>query len=88
MLEWIVNTLDALGYLGILLLMLLENVFFPLPSEIIMPLAGFMVSQGKLSFVGTVITGTIGSVIGTLPLYYLGRLVSEEKLKVWARFFQ
>lgn len=51
MLEWIVNTMDALGYLGILLLMFLENVFFPLPSEIIMPLAGFMVSQGKLSFV-------------------------------------
>ncbi len=49
-----------------------------------MPLAGFMASQGKFSFAGVVIAGTLGSVLGALPPYYLGRSVDEERLKSWA----
>jgi membrane protein DedA with SNARE-associated domain len=64
--------------------MFLENVFPPLPSELIMPLAGFTASQGELTLIGVIIAGTIGSVVGALPLYYLGRFVGEEKLKQWA----
>ncbi len=84
MLDWIKNLMESLGYVGVAVLMFLENVFPPLPSELIMPLAGFTASQGKLTLIGVIIAGTIGSVVGALPLYYLGRIVGEEKLKQWA----
>lgn len=73
MLEQIINTIDALGYLGIALLMALENIFPPIPSELIMPLAGFAVTRGKLDFFLVVIAGTIGTVLGATPWYLLGR---------------
>jgi len=76
--------MQSLGYLGIGLLMFLENIFPPIPSELIMPLAGFTAAQGELSFAGAVTAGIAGSVLGQLPLYYLGRLAGEERLKRWA----
>ena len=84
MVEWIKNLMESLGYAGIVFLMFLENIFPPIPSELIMPLAGFTSTQGKLSFVGVVLAGALGSVLGAIPLYYLGRLVGEERLKEWA----
>lgn len=84
MAEWIKGFMESLGYLGIALLMFLENIFPPIPSELIMPLAGFTSAQGDLTFIGVVLAGTLGSVIGALPLYYLGRVVGEERLKQWA----
>ncbi|QFP77683.1 DedA family protein [Deinococcus sp. AJ005] len=84
MVEWIQNLMDSLGYLGIVLLMVLENVFPPIPSELILPSAGFAASRGDLSFLGVVLAGTLGSVLGTLPLYYIGRVFSEERLVAWA----
>ena len=73
MLEQIISTINALGYIGIALLMALENIFPPIPSELIMPLAGFTVSQGKLDFLYVAIAGTIGSVLGATPWYFLGK---------------
>ncbi len=84
MIDWIQNLMDSLGYLGIVLLMILENVFPPIPSELILPSAGFAASRGDLSFLGVVLAGTLGSVIGTLPLYYIGRVFNEERLVAWA----
>ncbi|MFK7601013.1 DedA family protein [Deinococcus sp. SM5_A1] len=86
MVDWIQNLMDSLGYLGIVLLMVLEleNVFPPLPSELILPSAGFTASRGDLNFLGVVLAATLGSVIGTLPLYYVGRVFSEERLVGWA----
>ena len=84
MAKWAMDMISSTGYLGIVLLMFVENVFPPIPSEIIMPLAGYMVAQDKLSLVGIVIAGTCGSVIGALPLYYLGRRMGEERLKEFA----
>lgn len=81
MTKYITDILGSMGYFGIVLLMFLENIFPPIPSEFIMPLAGFMVTQGKFSFVGVVIAGIIGSMLGTLPFYYLGRRMDEESLK-------
>lgn len=83
MLDWITNTITSLGYIGIALLMLLENIFPPLPSEVIMPLAGFTVQQGKLTLPLVILAGTIGSVLGALPWYYLGKLVGEKRLRQW-----
>jgi membrane protein DedA with SNARE-associated domain len=64
--------------------MVIENVFTPIPSEVIMPLAGFMTLQNELSFVGVVIAGAAGSVIGNLALYYVGKKIGGERLKRWA----
>lgn len=64
---WVIDLIRSTGYFGIVLLMFVENVFPPIPSEVIMPLAGFMVSQGKLSLAGIVLAGTIGSVLGHFP---------------------
>lgn len=64
MFESVINTINSLGYVGIALLMALENLLPPIPSEVIMPLAGFAVTQGKMNFVFVVIAGTIGSVLG------------------------
>lgn len=80
MLDWIQRAMEVLGYPGIVLLMFLENVFPPLPSELIMPLAGFTASQGRLSYPGVVLAGTAGNILGALPLYALGRTVGERRL--------
>ena len=71
------------GYLGIFAAMVLENVVPPIPSEVIMPLAGFYVGQGQLNFVGVVLAGLLGTVVGALPWYGLGRLVNERRLGGW-----
>ena len=81
MASWVISFITSAGLGGIILLMFLENVFPPIPSEIIMPLAGYLSTQGKMSFFGIVIAGTIGSVLGALPLYYLGRAFGERRLK-------
>jgi len=60
--------------------MFLENIVPPIPSEIIMPLGGYFVYQGNLNFYILVIFGLIGTVLGTLPWYYLGRFLNENKL--------
>lgn len=84
MAEWVQNVMDSLGYAGILLLMIVENLFPPIPSEVILPSAGFAASRGSLNVVIVVVVATIGSVLGTLPLYYIGRAFGEEKLVAWA----
>jgi membrane protein DedA with SNARE-associated domain len=81
MLETIVNTVNSLGYLGIALLMGLENLIPPIPSELIMPLAGFTVNQGKLNFIWVIIAGTIGSVLGSTPWYFLGKYWGLKRTK-------
>ncbi len=83
MVEWITTTMNQLGYLGIGLLMFLENLFPPIPSELIMPLAGFTVAQGKMQMAPTIVAGVIGTVLGALPWYYAGSLLGEERLKQW-----
>ncbi len=78
--EWILMVMDKLGLIGVTLMMFLENVFPPIPSELIMPAAGFAAAIGELSLISVIIAGTIGSVLGALPLYYLGSRLDETKL--------
>ncbi len=73
--------MGSLGYLGIGLLMFAENLFPPIPSELIMPLAGFTVSQGKMNFALAVLAGVVGTIVGAIPWYYAGKLVGEQRLK-------
>lgn len=85
MADFITGIIETLGYPGIVLLMLVENVFPPIPSELVMPFAGMVASRGdKLNFWGVIASGTLGSVLGALPLYHVGRHIGEERLKDWA----
>ncbi|NJK50300.1 DedA family protein [Candidatus Gracilibacteria bacterium] len=81
MTEWITRTMESLGYIGIALLMFLENLFPPIPSELIMPLAGFTIAKGNMEFIPAILAGVIGTVLGAFPWYYIGKLVSEERLE-------
>ncbi len=71
----------TLGYPGILLLMLAENLFPPIPSEIVMPFAGFLVSAGDLHIAGVLLAGTLGSVLGGLIIYWLGVRLGKQRLQ-------
>lgn len=84
MAQWVMRMMVSAGAPGIALLMFIENVFPPIPSELIMPLAGYMVSREQLSMLAVLIAGTLGSVLGALPLYYAGRKMGERRLKEWA----
>ncbi|XWK89689.1 MAG: DedA family protein [Phormidium sp.] len=79
--EWILQIMTSLNYVGIGLLMFLENLFPPIPSELIMPLAGFTISQEKMEFFPAIFAGVLGTMLGALPWYYVGKLVGEENIK-------
>ena len=81
MLESIVNIVNSFGYVGIALLMALENIIPPIPSELIMPLAGFTVIQSDMNFFWIVVAGTIGSVLGATPWYFLGKYWGLKRTK-------
>ena len=71
---WIMSVISTMGYGGIVLLMAIESACIPLPSEIIMPFAGFLVSKGEMTLWGIALAGAIGCVVGSIPAYYLGML--------------
>jgi len=75
-----VETNSTIAYLTICFAMFLENIIPPIPSEIIMPLGGFFVYQQKLNFYILIFWGLLGTILGSLPWYYLGRLVNEKRL--------
>lgn len=78
--EWVLSIMAKFGYFGILFAMFAENVFPPIPSEVIMPAAGFAASKGDLNLLMVILAGTLGTVLGALPLYYLGRVFDKERL--------
>lgn len=78
--EWVLIIMEQFGLLGVTVMMFLENVFPPIPSELIMPAAGFAAAMGKMNLVLVIIAGTLGSVLGALPLYYLGTIFDEKRL--------
>ena len=84
MFDWVVSVIEGWGYPGVFLLMLAENLFPPIPSEVIMPLAGFLVGQGKMNLALTILAGTAGAVTGTSFWYFVGRAFGAERLKRWA----
>jgi len=83
--EFVTNVVERLGYVGLMLLVALENVFPPIPSEVILPLAGFNVFQGDFSFPLVLLFATLGSTIGALALYAIGAWVGEARLRSLVR---
>lgn len=83
--EWVQDVIASAGYPGLALVMVLENVFPPIPSEIILPLAGFMTVDGRFTVFGVTAVGTLGSVIGALALYGLGWWFDESRVRAVLR---
>lgn len=81
--NWITNIMEQFGYVGILLLIALENVFPPIPSEVILTFGGFMTTYTSLTVVGVIIAATVGSVLGAVILYGIGYLINVDKLEGW-----
>ncbi len=82
---WVLVIMAKFGYIGIVFAMFAENIFPPIPSELIMPAAGFAVARGDLNLILVILAGTLGSVLGALPLYYLGRLLNEDRLMAFTK---
>ena len=80
MFDLITSWMSTLGHLGVAVLMLAENVFPPIPSELVMPFAGYLSAQGELSLTLAIVAGTAGSVLGALLWYYIGIWIGEERL--------
>jgi membrane protein DedA with SNARE-associated domain len=81
MIDWAADFIDTIGLLGVAALVALENVFPPIPSELVLLLTGFNVSETRFGYVGAVVFATIGSVVGAYFLYGIGRLLSEDRLE-------
>nr|WP_286314319.1 DedA family protein [Mammaliicoccus lentus] len=79
--SWITSVMEQFGYFGIALLILVENVFPPIPSEVILTFGGFMTTKSELSIFGVVVASTIGSVGGAVILYWIGRILNVERLE-------
>jgi len=89
--NWIISVITEFGYAGLFLLMLLESVFPPIPSELIIPFAGFAAARGDLNFLGVILAATGGAVVGMIPWYLVGRLFGLERVRWmadrWGRWF-
>ena len=84
---WVQDVIEQLGYLGVALLVVLENIFPPIPSEIVLPFAGFVAQQGSDSVVLMILAATVGSVIGALIMYWIAAIIGDERLHAFTRRF-
>ena len=79
--DLIITIMNQFGYLGVFLLITLENVFPPIPSEVILLFGGFMTTYTKLNIIIMIIAATLGSIFGAIILYYIGKIFNKERLK-------
>jgi membrane protein DedA with SNARE-associated domain len=84
--QWLIETVSALGYAGIVLLMFIESSFLPLPSELVMPPAGYLAAQGRMDAGVAILAGTLGSVLGALFNYWFAVLVGEPFLRRYGKY--
>lgn len=81
MTTWIFSLINHFGYLAVSFLIAIENVFPPIPSEVILAFSGFLSSKTKLSILGLILASTVGATIGAVILYWLGTLLNQERLE-------
>jgi len=81
--DWVVDVIDRLGYVGVALLVALENLFPPIPSEIVLPFAGFVARDGGATLPGMIIAATIGSLVGAWALYGLAAWIGPVRLETF-----
>ena len=79
--EIILSIMGKYGYIGVFLLIMIENIFPPIPSEVILLFGGFMTTYTKLNIFGMVVASTLGSLFGAIILYYIGKIFNKDRLK-------
>jgi len=84
--QWLIETVSALGYPGIVLLMFIESSFLPLPSELVMPPAGYLAAQGRMDAAAAILAGVVGSVLGALFNYGFAVFVGEPVLRRYGKY--
>lgn len=84
--DWLLQTIGALGYPGIFLLMAMESSIIPIPSELVMPPAGYLAQQGKMSMPVAILCGTVGSLVGAYANYYAARYLGRPLLLKYGRY--
>jgi membrane protein DedA with SNARE-associated domain len=77
---WMISLIDALGSVGVGVIIVLETVFPPIPSEVVLPAAGYLAGLGQLDLVATLVWATVGSVVGALILYWVGAAIGPERV--------
>jgi membrane protein DedA with SNARE-associated domain len=77
--DWVIRLIEQTGYVGVFLLMFLETVFPPIPSEVIMPIAGLGAARGQMSLWGVILSGTAGAMFGNFFWYLLARVIGVER---------
>jgi membrane protein DedA with SNARE-associated domain len=80
------STIQLLGYGGIFFLMMLESMVVPVPSEFVMPFAGFLVAQGTFNFILVILTSTLGSITGSLIFYYVGKTGAHTLVEKYGKY--
>jgi len=86
LIEFIVSTISGSGYIGIFLLMVAESALIPIPSEVVMPFSGYLVSSGKFNAAYVIIAGSIGNLIGSLIAYYIGFRLGREFILRYGKY--
>jgi membrane protein DedA with SNARE-associated domain len=84
---WVQDVIEQLGYVGVALLVVAENVFPPIPSEIVLPFAGFVAQRGSESVIIMILAATVGSVVGALIMYWIAAFIGDERLHAFTRKF-
>jgi membrane protein DedA with SNARE-associated domain len=83
---WLVDTIGSLGYTGIFLLMAMESSVLPVPSELVMPPAGYLVQQGRMDMILVILAGTLGSWVGAYANYFAARFLGRPLLLRYGRY--
>ncbi|MBP1151667.1 MULTISPECIES: DedA family protein [Methylocaldum] len=86
LINWLVTTIGAMGYTGIFLLMAMESSVFPIPSEIVMPPAGYLAQQGKMDMTLVILSGTAGSLVGAYANYFVARWLGRPLLIKYGKY--
>ena len=86
LIQWLLSTIGAMGYPGILLLMAMESSIIPVPSELVMPPAGYLVHQGKMNMALVILCGTIGSLIGAYANYFVSRYLGRPLILKYGKY--
>ena len=82
-----IQIISSLGYFGVFFLMVLESMIFPMPSELVMPFAGFLIARGEMTFLFVMLSATLGSLIGSLISYYIGKYGGERFVLRYGKYF-
>jgi membrane protein DedA with SNARE-associated domain len=86
LINWLVNTIGAMGYLGVFLLMAMESSVIPIPSEVVIPPAGYLAQQGKMHMGLVILSGTLGSLVGAYANYFAARYLGRPLLLKFGRY--